>query len=177
MTLPATQGTFVMTESGLSYEGHPSFDDWQDIGRRLSMMTRGIQFMVGDWVRVGEELYGEMASQAIDAREWSESTVATYRWLSERVPYEVRRTDRLGVQHHMQVAKLAVHEQRRWLERAANDGGTPWTYRRLQRAIREGGQENGESSAHYLIVRTESEEACAQLMDELQRRGFICKAR
>lgn len=137
---PYRYGRFTFSTSGLACDGEPKFEEWEDVGQVLAVQVRGLQFQVGDWLRIGEKYFGEKASQVIDARCWSESTVRVYRHVAEKVPVANRMLDRgLAYAHHQAVAALAPRQQKTWLTRALGNGdGRPWSVARLKTAIKSG---------------------------------------
>ncbi len=170
---PFTFGAFTFSATGISVSGKPPIEEWTAVGEMLAVQVRGIQFQVGDWLNIGEKLYGEMASQAIDARNWSEGTVRTYLWVSKNVPLENRRDD-LTFAHHQIVAGLSPSDQKRWLKQAATDDpAKPWTVARLKAAIDDGGDLS--TSAWFVLVEVPDETKQVEIVKELEQRGLPCK--
>lgn len=170
---PYTFGNFTFGPCGLTVNGKPPQEEWEAVGDMLAVQVRGIQFQVGDWLRIGEELYGELAAQAIDARKWSESTARVYRHISGKVPMENRMLHRgLEYSHHQAVAALPVREQRTWLKRALGDGGERWSVGRLKQEIKSDAPlvETG----WVVMARCKDGEQQASLKKELELRGYAC---
>lgn len=173
---PIYHGPFTLTSSGLKVEGNPTIEQWAEVGQILAVMDRALAFLVGDWIRFGEDRYGEMAAQFIDARQWQPETVRNYVWLAERVPQPNRMLDRgLTIRHHQLVAKLPPAEQGRWLRRALNDGGQRWTPNMLRAAIR-GNDETASDTEWYVVVPFENEGSRDKFVDELRMRGLAYHA-
>lgn len=171
---PYTFGAFTFSAAGLSVVGTPPIEEWDAVGHMLAVQVRGLQFMVGDWLRIGETLYGERAAQVIDARHWSESTVRAYRWVAEKVPAENRMLDRLDYAHHQAVAALAPREQKAWLKRACGDGEGRWTVPRLKAAIRNGSEPT--ETGWYVVVECASAAKRDALRKKLELEGYQCRA-
>ena len=171
---PYTYGKFEFSANGLRAIGKPTYAEWQQVGHKLAVDARSIAFQVGDWLRIGEEHFGELAAQVIDARQWQEETVRVYRYVAERVPMENRMLDRgLTYSHHQIVAKLSHPEQREWLGKAAEgDGEKPWPVARLKREIKHA---DGEASpltfgiTVFCADEADQQAGCRQL-DALGRR-------
>jgi len=173
-SVPLASG-FTATVNGLHVDGSPTFEDWSRVGKVLRVVERGAQFAIGDFVRYGEDRFGEQASQVLDASEgWSEQTIKVYAWVSGRIQQADRRMDKLSIGHHLQVAALTPGQQRKWLDRAADDPEGAWSVARLKRSISDG--EDGEASGWYVVVACKDAEAQNALMAEMEMRGLSCKA-
>ncbi len=171
---PYTFGNFTFTATGLVVNGKPDIDEWSAVGHMLAVQTRGLQFMVGDWIRYGETAYGELASQVIDARAWSDETVRNYLWVAKNVPLENRRED-LTFKHHQIVAHLPKSSQRRWLKTAATeDASGIWPASRLDSAIKNGA--DAKPTLWYLIVGLTDEQQRDALRKRLESEGHTCKS-
>lgn len=171
-------GPFCFTVNGMAppTDGTPPIEEWGAAGNQVGIVARSPAFVVGDWVRYGEERYSELAAQYIDARQWSKSTLDVYRRLSGYVPPSVRRMDRLGTRHHLLIQKLSVAEQRRWLTRAAaDDEAEPWTVERLREAIREG--QDATAVAWYVTVALPDGKKHAAFVKRMEREGYAPKSR
>ncbi len=175
--IPVNHGVFQFTSQGLIVTGDPTFEDWAQAMNTVAVMERGIAFLVGDLIRYGEERFGELAAQIIDARHWRPETVRAYVWLSEKVPMDNRMIDRgLSVKHHLAVAKLPPAEQRRWLHQALNstDPAGPWAASRLQAAIRHG--MDPPITGFYILVECQNQSERDYLQKQLELNGNICRA-
>jgi hypothetical protein len=172
---PVQHGKFQFTSQGLVVTGDPSFEDWAQAMHTVAVIERGLAFLVGDLIRFGEDKFGELAAQVIDARSWKPETVRAYTWLAEKVPMENRMLDRgLTVKHHLAVAKLPEPEQRKWLQRALNNGEEQWTTARLQAAIKNGADE--EATRFYVLVECTTQKRRDELQKQLELDGHICKS-
>jgi hypothetical protein len=172
---PVRHGKFSFTSQGLLVDGSPSFEDWAQAMHTVAVMERGLAFLVGDLIRFGEERFGEMAAQVIDARSWRPETVRAYCWLAEKVPMENRMLDRgLTVKHHLAVAALPATDQRKWLRRALGDGEEQWTVARLQLAVRNGA--DVEPSRFYVLVECPTRKKRDDLQKQMEMDGHSCRA-
>jgi hypothetical protein len=110
-----------------------SFDRYQALGVMLDRLHDASKFWLGDWLLVGEHLFGEEAAQAAAATRRSEKTLLRWAWVCRRVAPS-RRRESLSFTHHTLVAPLEPAEQSEWLERAEAGG---WSSRDLQAALRD----------------------------------------
>lgn len=113
-------GDFRIGPTGLVVPADLTFEQWTKMGDLLRTWHAGIQWLVGDWLLIGEARFGDLAAQVIDARHWSDETARTYRYVAEAVPPENRRAD-LSFSHHQMCSSLPPDQQKVWLERAATE--------------------------------------------------------
>jgi hypothetical protein len=121
------------------------YERWEDLGRFLGGLGRRVNWYLGDWLNFGEMLYGQEASQAIDAttqQRYDEAervtgldhgTLMNIRSICGRIARERRRPE-LGFWIHAAVAPLDPEEQIEWLQRAIDES---WTRAQLQDAIKD----------------------------------------
>jgi hypothetical protein len=106
-------------------------DEWEAIGRFLVTIQQSSTWLLGDWWRHGERVYGEAAAQALDTG-YALSTIQNAAWVCDRIEPSRRRED-LEFSFHAEVAALPPSEQDTWLNRAAESG---WSKSRLRENIR-----------------------------------------
>jgi hypothetical protein len=123
-----------MTDTGWCPLGDMSFEQWEAAGQQLQRMGRAWQWWIGDWVRYGEQRYGEKYAQAIELTGLEYGTLANIISVARRVDTS-RRRENLSWSHHAEVASLEPPEQQAWLERAEHDG---LTVAKLRSRLREG---------------------------------------
>lgn len=167
---------FELTANGLMVHGQPAIDKWEPVGRYLRVVERGAQLAIGDFANELEARFGEVASQILDADSgWSLRTLANYQWVARSIDLADRRMDRLGIRHHQVVAPLAKSVQRKWLAKAAaDDEEKPWTVARLKAAI--AAREPLVVTAYWILVKANSEDDQAMLMETLEAQGRSCRA-
>lgn len=108
-----------------------SIDDWLTMGRMFSIFADGWQWWVGDWMLLGEGLFGQPAAQgSIDGID--PGYLSSIIRVALRVPRSVRR-EGLSFSHHKEVASLTPEEQAKWLKKAEKGG---WTRGRLRDELR-----------------------------------------
>lgn len=121
-----------------------SYDEYEEIGRILGDISTGWRWNIGDWLIVGEALFGEEAAQAIDDRAsrydlarrvtgLDQGTLQNIRSVCSRVPRENRRSE-LDFTHHTKVASLEPDEQAVWLQKAIDE---TWSTSELAAAIKD----------------------------------------
>lgn len=120
------------------------FQSWENLGRCISFAGNAWQWWVGDWIRIGETLYGEDAAQAVDdsASRYDvmrrvtgveQQTLLNVASVARKVAPFVRRPE-LRFSHHAVVAPFEEEDQVLWLHRAVDN---QWTVAELRQAIRD----------------------------------------
>jgi len=126
-----TLGAFTLTPLGLVVRGHVSEEDWLQVGGALRRLQNSLQWLVGDWLLLGERKWGRTYDYVAGLLGWDAATLRDLSWVCDHVRISVR-TDKLTFAHHRLVAALAADEQRQWL-RAAEQRG--WSVRALRAAL------------------------------------------
>lgn len=99
------------------------FEEWAEAGRPVLRVAEDIQFLVGDWDRYGEEIWGDDRYQAYpDPMEFGvePKTISNWSWVASRIPKGDRRKD-LSWSHHRYAAELDKMNDRRKVLRIASD--------------------------------------------------------
>ena len=121
------------TKTQLIIEENTNYNQWENIGRFLKTIEGSVQFWLGDWLLFGENKYGEMYSQALDATELDYQTLADVKYTASKVEISCR-NENLSFSHHKAVAPLPPEEQEYWLDKAESEG---LTRRELRQEIKE----------------------------------------
>jgi len=168
---------FLIQADGLRVKGKPSFHDWEMFWKKLRSMEKGIQFAIGDAIKLMRAQLGEKADQIISAATgWSDSTVRAYEWTADKVPQEVRHMDTLSYSHHQAVAKLPPKEQTKWLDKAATGDGTKeWTVAALKAHMKSA--DTGVEASFWLLVRCKDAADRDQLSKRLEAEGYTTTER
>lgn len=128
-----------LTNPELDYEG------WENIGRAVSFVGTAWQWWIGDWVNLGEELFGEEAAQAVEhntSARYSKAEAITgvdhgrmmnIASVCRKIARSRRRSE-LSFSHHEAVSALEPEEQTEWLSRCIEE---EWTREELRQAIRD----------------------------------------
>ena len=110
------------------------FDQFEALCVLLGKMHEAVRFAIGDGIILGEQLYGELAYQAIEQMGLSVDARREYVRVAQRVPRSIRRDD-LSWSHHRAIAPMEPKEQRKWLKAAADQ---QMSHHALREALREG---------------------------------------
>jgi hypothetical protein len=127
------EGPFVFTPTGLAVTGSPSYEQWHGAGFQLKTLYRGILWIIGDWLILGERLFGQEHTQGLDDLGYDYSTLRNARRVALNVEPE-RRRPQLSFDHHLTVADLPPCDQEALLTRAVSQ---QMTRDQLRRATRE----------------------------------------
>lgn len=103
IVFPAAQ----FTATGWTPNNGLSYDDWRDVGRRISLVGGAVNWWIGDWINYGSDKYGEKYAQALEVfdGQYEYSTLRKMAYLSSSMEL-FRRRNNLSWAHHMEVAKL-----------------------------------------------------------------------
>jgi N6-adenosine-specific RNA methylase IME4 len=129
LTLPG----FTLTRTGLVEDGSPTFEQWQECLRWVEYAGGACQWWLGDALNAGEQRYGEMYSQALEATGVEYQTARDAKWVSGRIELS-RRRDNLSWSHHREVSPLEPADQDKLLEKAEAEG---WSRQDLRKAVRD----------------------------------------
>jgi signal transduction histidine kinase len=94
--------------------------EWAEQGRRLGTIGRAVGWWIGDWLRFGNERFGERYTRASRITGYDVQTLMNIVYVATSVEVERRRAD-LSFSHHAEVASLPPEQQDRWLDRARAD--------------------------------------------------------
>ena len=81
------------------------------------MIGRGAGWWIGDWLRYGNEAFGERYVRAARITGYGVQTLMNMVYVASRFESE-RRREKLSWSHHAEVAALEPADQVRWLKRA-----------------------------------------------------------
>lgn len=138
-----------------------SLEDWEATLRAAGEIKRAMSFVIGDLLLFGSARYGERYSQGMDATGLAYSTLSTYVYVCEHVP-QSRRRQALGFGHHKAVAALEPADQKKWLDKAEEEG---LTREQLRDRIRESSSrdENLKPPPKQEVLGAEQVDAAANL--------------
>lgn len=91
--------------------------EWIIVGRRLGGIGRCNQWWLGDWVRYGNEKWGQKYTVASKITGYDPRTLANMSSIAAAFTLS-RRRDVLTWSHHAAVAALPIEKQDAWLNRA-----------------------------------------------------------
>lgn len=124
---------FTLSRTGLSPDGEPTYEQWETVGTFLRQAEGSVHWWIGDWLNYGEQRWGEMYAQALDATDFDYQTLRADKWVASRVPL-CRRRHNLSHAHHKEVARLPPEEQAHWLDLAASED---WPCRELRQRLKQ----------------------------------------
>ena len=159
---------------GLVVVRHPTWDEYDGLGAYLRAAEKQMAWLIGDWVNLGEQVFGEQAAQAYGGPGdcWSEKTLAVYAWVCRSIP-PARRRKELQFAHHQIVAALPPDEQDKWLEAAASDPDGIWSTRELSRAIKEAN--TGVATKLWVLASAKDPQDAEWLVGQLMADGRAAK--
>jgi hypothetical protein len=94
--------------------------EWTDQGRRLGVIGRGAGWWIGDWLRYGNQRFGERYVRAARITGYDVQTLMNMVYVASRFEPEQRR-EALSWSHHAELAALEVTDRERWLEMAESE--------------------------------------------------------
>ena len=101
---------FELKPTGLIINGQPTFDEWEQAGGVLKYIEGSVHWWLGDWLNYGEQTYGEMYSQALDATDYTEGTLRNDKFMSKAFELSCRH-DNLPFSFHQEVVTLMKRAQ------------------------------------------------------------------
>ncbi|HEV3046257.1 MAG TPA: hypothetical protein VGY13_02750 [Solirubrobacteraceae bacterium] len=87
-------------------------------GRRIGVVGRCIQWLLGDWIAYGNAKFGERYARASQITGYDPQTLMNMVYVATRFAIS-RRRENLSWSHHETLAALDQGEQDRWLDEAA----------------------------------------------------------
>lgn len=138
-----------------------TLEEWKALGRIIAFIGRSVAWWSGDWMNIGEALFGEDAAEGSDTPETrfdlvkrvtglEPTTLQNYRSVAEKVPAERRRHE-LSFAHHQDVASLEPAVQEHWLAQAVDQ---MWNRSALRTALREARGDAPKAEEQQEIFRT-----------------------
>ena len=83
------------------------FEEWSELGRTLQKMEKSVMWWIGDWLRFGEDKYGETYKQALEATTYSYNTLAQAKRVA--TAYEpCNRIQNVPWSHHLEAAAMPL---------------------------------------------------------------------
>jgi len=95
-------------------------EEWSAIGRRFGEISRCSQWWLGDWIRYGNQRFGERYTRAAKLTGYDAQSLMNMVYVASR--FEIsRRRENLSWSHHATLAALEPGLQEHWLERAVTE--------------------------------------------------------
>lgn len=176
-TIIATHGPFQLTRTGIVLtEPEISFEEWQEAMAWCTAVEGSVGFWLGALVNLGEALFGEKYSQAMEATGYAEQTLKNFAYVERNLPPAIRRSPTIvpfSVQ--AEVAPLPPDEQEKWLQKCEEQH---LTREELRAQIKQAkAQSAGVPVDLWLVVSCKSAEDQAELADRLRLEGRSVKAK
>lgn len=120
------------TRTSLPLEDGLGFNEWREIGEKLTRMADASKWWVGDWLAYGER-YRRDYTTAMQQLDRTFHALRNYAYVASKVDSALRSAD-LSWSHHRLVAPLEPDQQRYWLDESLRHG---WSVLELDQAITE----------------------------------------
>lgn len=109
----------ALTATGLNLPVTVTRDEYEALGALLGQWHEASKWAIGDYLRIGPDLFGDEAYQLQESLRISPESRAQYVRVASAVDPERRRHEEpLTWSHHRNVAHLPPEDQDNWLERA-----------------------------------------------------------
>jgi hypothetical protein len=121
----------VRTAVSLTLPETLTFDEWQEIGRKICKASTSLRWYIGDWLLHGERKWGEMYSEAMRLTGLSYDTLAHCKSIAAKFePW--RRRQKLRWSYHREVGDLSIENQDRMLNEI---DAARWSRERLRHEV------------------------------------------
>jgi hypothetical protein len=117
VSLHALEEAGALGPTGLRLHTDVPYDQYEAVGVLLGKGYRSLQWAVGDWLILGETLYGDRAYQASEVLEMSPEGRSQYLRCAFVYPPNRRRAE-LSWSHHRTLIALEPEDQDKWLNLA-----------------------------------------------------------
>lgn len=127
-----------VSDNGLQFKGDLTFDEWKGVGDSIFQTFQlaykhqnQLRWWYGDWIAYGEARLPDVYSQALTDKMYAIGTLRNAAYVCRSVPPESR-VPELSIDHHYEVARIPVEDQKAWLEKAKAES---WTNRELREGL------------------------------------------
>lgn len=108
----------LVRENGYLLPPTISFDRWREVGVTLQQMQKSVNWWAGDWLRFGEDKWGEQAYQAVaEITGHGDEALKQAVWVASKFP-ESTRVPELSWAHHRAVSGLEPETRSALLQEA-----------------------------------------------------------
>jgi hypothetical protein len=121
---------FQLTQVGFEPPADANAEEWQQLADMLFRLDGALQWMIGDFL-LHETAWGDTARIAAEFG-YEVGTLYDYKKVAKNVQIGVR-TPNLSFGHHKLVKSMDEADQRKWLQRAEQNG---WSVAEMRRQIR-----------------------------------------
>jgi len=134
---------------------------WMEHGKRLGRLGTGANWWVGDWLRYGNQRFGDRYKLASRLTGYDVQTLMNYAYVASRFDPARRRAD-VSWSHHAELAAFDADNQRLWLDRVAVDGLSLRDLRGELRRVRKAARLTDDSAASSPPASPETCPTCGQ---------------
>jgi hypothetical protein len=120
------------------FTGELSQEEWEAVGKSIFKTyevayhhQNQLRWWYGDWIAYGETRLPDTYTQGLAEKMYSSGTLRNAAYVCRSVPPESR-VSGLSIDHHYEVARIPVQDQKVWLEKALSDG---WSNRELRESL------------------------------------------
>lgn len=160
---------FQFTSTGLRVVGQkPTLAECAEALHLLKTVRGSVNYVMGDAINLIEKLYGEEASQVIDAELVDEKTAAELRFVTKQVDEEVRAMSP-GWEYSKVIAGLKKPQQVKWLQQALDQD---WIASKMKSEIAAADAGGSTAMRFLLIVDAKTETKQKELAKKLESDGF-----
>lgn len=107
-------------------------EEWERVLTCLLQVAESWQWVIGDWINIGEKRYGESYKRAIELTGKSYQTLRNVASVAKSVEL-YRRRDSLTWKHHAEVAALPDEDREQLLDACESE---EWTTAELRQAVK-----------------------------------------
>ena len=125
---------YFFTATGIVFDDALCHPEWDELGKKLTSMSKILGFYIGDWINFGVTAFGDKYKEALATTGIPYNTLKNYASVAKRVKPDQREKS-LGFEFHSSVAKFKSFEQKKWLLMATTHN---LSLRRFRKSIKLG---------------------------------------
>lgn len=163
--LVLTIGPFQFLQNSVVISRPPTYDEWAHAITWCQRAEHAVPFWLGWLVNYGE-IFGEAASQVLEASGYAHKTLTNFAYVERHVPVENRR-EGVPFSHHAEVAPLTPDEQVKYLDKCQDEQIT----REELRGQIEAAKAGGPKKMLWLVVSCADEDDRSKLYNQFVAEG------
>lgn len=140
----------TVDRTSLQMSDELGFDEWVQLGRKLTEVGDSMAWWVGDWIEQGTVVYGGKYEAALEVMSLDVDTLTRYALVARRFSEIRRRRQDLKWGHHREVAALDAAAADEWLARAAS---SEWSVHELREQLRASRALPADDQTHVTLER------------------------
>lgn len=114
-------GRIELSETGANFPEDLSDAEFKDAFKQLRKAHASCAWWIGDAIVFGQKRWGDKYNEALAATDLEYQTLMNYACVCSKVVFS-RRRENLSFSHHYEVASLPAPEQKKWLDKAEEEG-------------------------------------------------------